>query len=87
MSTCHIWMDCKKKFKPINPSRYTISEMLIGLGPLFVLFLVPQYWLFQNRTLFVAFWIMMGFGAIIVRTGVCPKCGNINCALCPNKKS
>ncbi len=68
-----------------KPAKYTIKEILSALIPLLILIAFPQYWLFRDITLFIVFWILMLAAGIIVRTGVCPGCKNVNCGFCPNE--
>jgi hypothetical protein len=75
----------KKVFSIVAPTKYTVIEIIFSLAPLAVLILLPQYLLFKNLILFIAFWILMLIAGVIVRTGVCPGCRNLNCAFCPNK--
>lgn len=75
-----------KLFKPVKPSRYTIRQIIAVVIPLAIISLFPQYWLIKNITLFIAFWILMFTAIIIIRIGVCTRCGNSNCSFCPNNK-
>jgi hypothetical protein len=71
-------------FNAVAPAKYSFKEIIFTLLPLIILIIFPQYWLFQNKYLFIAFWIFMLVAVIIVRTGVCTGCKNTNCAFCPN---
>ena len=73
-----------KLFKPLGPSKYTMKDIFFSLFPLALLVILPQYWLFQSISLFIAFWILMLVAVVIVRTAVCKRCENINCTFCPN---
>lgn len=74
-------------FKPLAPSKYTLKEIFTALIPLMLLVIFPQYQLFLNISLFIAFWILMLIAVIIVRMEVCKKCENINCTFCPGKNN
>jgi hypothetical protein len=76
-----------KLFGSIESSAYTRREILLMLIPLCALVIFPQYWLFQNIPLLIAFWVLMVLAVLIVLTGVCRTCENNNCAMCPNKKN
>ncbi|MCX7711129.1 MAG: hypothetical protein N2484_14930 [Clostridia bacterium] len=73
-----------KLFKPSTPSKYSTGEILLALSPLAVFFAFPQYWLLRQINLFIAFWVLMLLAIIVVRTGVCKECKNINCKFCQN---
>lgn len=75
----------KKLFKPVNPAPYKTGEIIIALVPMAIFILFPQRWLFKTLYLFVMYWVLMLMAGAIIRFRVCPKCGNINCPLCPNK--
>ena len=74
----------KKLFKPLEPAQYKVKEVILALLPLVIYVVFPLYWLFQNRSLFIAFWILMLIAVMIVRTGVCTSCKNTHCKMCPN---
>jgi hypothetical protein len=76
----------KALFKLHPPARYSAREIILSLAPLAVLVLFPQYWLFRSIWPGVVFWALMAAAFLIVRIGVCPVCGNENCALCPKAK-
>lgn len=42
----------------------------------------PQVWLWQNKTLFVVFWIILLVGLAEILFLVCPRCQNENCPNC-----
>lgn len=71
----------KKLFGILQPSKYTNKEILLALTPLLIIVLLPQYWLFKNKFLLIAFLFLLLIAFIIVRTGVCKGCQNRYCAL------
>lgn len=58
---------------------YTGPDLAAIVGILVLLVAVPQYWLWQTKALFIAFWILI-FGAHAeVMTIVCRACENCRC--------
>ena len=47
----------------------------------------PQVWLWQNKTLFFVFWILLVVGLIEILFLVCPRCRNENCPNCNLKET
>jgi len=73
-----------KIFKSSVPSKYSLLEIIFTVVPLLIIFMYPQYGLYQNKTLFTVFWLLMIVAVVIVRSGVCPRCENLYCVLCSN---
>jgi hypothetical protein len=42
----------------------------------------PQFWLWQNRPLFIVFWMLTIFGLTEIILFVCKGCKNENCPVC-----
>ena len=61
---------------------YTWGDYVWTGVPLIVLLGFPQVWLWQNKTLFVVFWILLVVGLIEILFLVCPRCQNENCPNC-----
>lgn len=76
-----------KIFKTKEPASYTPIETVLATLPLLVLFLFPQYWLFQNLRLFIAFWVVSALTVLSIGLKVCPTCKNAFCFFCPNKST
>jgi hypothetical protein len=64
---------------------YTIGDYFWTGVSLIALLGFPQVWLWQHKTLFVVFWILLIVGLIEILFLVCPRCQNENCPNCnPN---
>lgn len=72
-------------FKQTKPMAYTLTEVIVALTPLTVLIIFPQFWLFQTPVLLLIFWLLLAGAGILVVKGVCPRCKNTSCAMCPGK--
>lgn len=64
-------------------SRLDIIAVMLGFS---VITLFPQYWLFQNKTLLVLFWILLFLAHLQIRLFVCGSCENLNCPVLPEKQ-
>lgn len=74
-----------KVFKNQTPIKYTRTDYLVtGLSLAFVI-LSPQYWLWQNKMLFITYWALTVFSLIKISTQVCSTCNNIKCVMCKQK--
>jgi hypothetical protein len=78
----------KALFTLQKPAPYSTAELILSLGPLGLLVLFPQYWLFAYSVWWgAAFWVPLAVAGVIVRVSVCPGCGNRRCALCPKRST
>lgn len=68
-------------FHPRPPGPYSFRELLIAFFPVVMIMAFPQYWLFQHKAVFFAFWGLMAVAVVIVRMGVCPVCENGHCIM------
>jgi len=61
---------------------YSTLDLLATGGSLILIFIFPQYWLWQNKTVQLIFWgvTIVALAEILLR--VCPDCRNQNCMLC-----
>jgi len=66
-------------FKRRTPGPYTKVELgVLGLALLLLLGL-PQGWLWQRPTLFVAYWLLTAIALVEIRVVVCRVCDNRYC--------
>ena len=65
-----------------NSGPYSTLDLLATGGSLILIFIFPQYWLWQNKTVQLIFWgvTIVALAEILLR--VCPDCRNQNCMLC-----
>lgn len=62
-------------------SKYQTKDYL-GLIPLLAFgIIMPQYWLWQDKMLFIAYWILNVSVLIGIITRLCVKCENENCKM------
>jgi len=75
-----------RKFVPEREkSKYQIKDYL-SLTPLIVVgIVIPQYWLWQNKALFVVFWALNITVLIGILTRLCTNCENKNCKMNRNQ--
>ena len=66
---------------------YKMKDYVFTAGILVLLVGFPQYWLYRDALLFIAFWALMAIAGIEVALFVCKACGNKYCAMCKNKKT
>ena len=68
------------------PSRkqgpYTVVDILSTAVSLAAIIIFPQFWLWQNKTLFLFFWALAIMATIEILLRVCPDCRNHNCVMC-----
>ncbi|MEL7656011.1 MAG: hypothetical protein AAGU75_08895 [Bacillota bacterium] len=76
-----------KLFKPLEPSKYELKEIISAILPMAIVIMLSQYWLIQNRNLFIVFWVLMLISIITIRVSVCTVCGNSNCTMCRNTQN
>ena len=69
--------------KQMKYSRLDIIGVMLGFS---VITLFPQYWLFQNKTMLVLFWILLFLAHLQIRLFVCGSCENLNCPVLPGKQ-
>ena len=62
---------------------YMLSDYFWTAVPLILLFAFPQYWLWQNKTLLIVFWLFLLAALMEVLLFVCRGCGNESCPICP----
>ena len=65
--------------------KYTLTEIILMIIPVVAVFVIPQFWLWQEKFYFATFWILSGIAGIEVLFFVCQKCSNEHCPM--NKKS
>jgi hypothetical protein len=63
-------------------SPYTVGDYFWTGISLIALLGFPQVWLWQNKTLFVVFWLLLIVGLVEIFFLVCPRCQNENCPNC-----
>ncbi len=69
------------------PAPYTKTELAaLGLA-LLLLMGLPQFWLWQYISSFVAFWLLNAVAMIQVRSVVCRACDNVYCPAKSGSKS
>ena len=61
---------------------YSPTDMLVTAGSLAVVFIFPQYWLWQNKAALFFFWAPTIIAATEILWCVCRSCRNHNCVLC-----
>ena len=66
---------------------YTFSDIFWTAIPLMALFIFPQFWMWQNKLLFILFWVLFLAGLLEILLLVCRGCGNTKCPLCPGVHS
>ena len=76
-----------KKFVPHRKnSKYQIKDYL-GLIPIIIIGVaLPQYWLWQNKVLFIIFWVLNITVLIGILTRLCVQCENEHCKMNRNPK-
>ncbi|UCF93066.1 MAG: hypothetical protein JSW39_02610 [Desulfobacterales bacterium] len=60
---------------------YTFADIVGTVVSLAALVLFPQYWLWQNKTLWLAFWLLIGIASIEILAFVCRGCKNARCPI------
>ena len=65
-----------------KPAPYSLIDYFGTAASLFVLFGLPQFWIWQNRSFFLLFWILLVSGLVEILLFVCRACSNTNC---PNR--
>jgi hypothetical protein len=73
-------------FKPVKPAPYKPHEKLAQYFNMFVYIIFPQYWLFQDKFLFIIFWVLMILSVVIQLIAICPGCKNAFCSYRVKKK-
>ncbi len=73
-------------FKSRSAGPYSKNENSIIALLLFLLILFPQFWLWLNHGLFLAFWALIITGSLQIRTVVCKSCANTFCPINSNMK-
>lgn len=68
-------------FKTRKTGPYTNTDNIIVSLSLLSLIVFPQLWLWENRGLFLIFWIILIIGIIQIRSVVCRSCENVYCPL------
>jgi len=79
------------KITQIFPERkegpYSQFEYTIVVIALLSLIMIPQYWLWNNRGLLIAFWILVILAGAEINRFVCPQCDNSQCIACKKQKA
>ena len=85
-SCAHIVLGRLCKFLPRRkPGKYTFWDNVGATIYLVGLHALPQYWLWQNKVLFVLFWILSIAVFLILHFAACPTCENEYCPLRSSK--
>jgi hypothetical protein len=50
-----------------------------------IVFGLPQFWLWQNRSFFLLFWVLLAGGLVEILFFVCRACSNTSCPNCYKK--
>ena len=73
------------KLTSLLPARkqgpYSFVDYLGTALPLIALFGFPQFWLWQRKSAFIAYWILILLGLIEILLLVCRHCENENCPM------
>ena len=76
----HIWVGKLTKFLPQRkPGRYTVGDWVGQVIYLLGLHLLPQYWLWQDKALFVLFWVLALATFLVGPLHACKGCPNKHC--------
>jgi hypothetical protein len=67
-----------------KPGPYSLEDICGTGGALAFIVFFPQYWLWQNRAVFVFFWGLIIIAVAQIRWRVCPGCRNQNCVMGKN---
>lgn len=70
------WIKKLYKFRPSPPNFWDKLAIIVGMG---IIFLIPQYWLFKNKILFIIFWIVAIILLLRISVYLCKHCRNFNC--------
>jgi hypothetical protein len=70
------WLPARKR------GPYTFGDYLGTALALVGLLGFPQIWLWQNKALFVIFWVLLTASLLEILFLVCPECKNDNCPNC-----
>ncbi len=65
-----------------NQGPYTFGDYFWTGISLIALLGFPQIWLWQSKSAFIAFWILLVVGLAEILLLVCPRCKNENCPNC-----
>ena len=80
----HVFPGKLTRFLPVRKDGpYTSGDIPATSISLLVLFLFPQYWLWQNTELFVLFWVLTLGAVVEIRLFVCKECRNGICMMSP----
>lgn len=76
-------------FTRLMPQRkqgpYSFGDIAWTVLFLAVMVLFPQYWLLQNLTAMILFWLLAIVALVEILLFVCRKCKNTGCLICPHK--
>ena len=76
----HIWVGKLTRFlSQRKPGKYTPGDWVGQVVYLTGLHLLPQYWLWQDKTLFVLFWVLALATFLIGPLYACKGCPNKHC--------
>ncbi len=64
-----------------KPGKYTSWDRVGATIYLLGLHALPQYWLWQNKILFVLFWVLSISVFVVLHFAACPTCKNTHCPL------
>jgi hypothetical protein len=69
-----------------NPDNYILFDVIVGLLPMLIAIVFPQYWIVKNITFVLCYWIPMVIGGLEAFIFLCPKCLNSKCKMCRDTK-
>jgi len=76
----HIWVGKLTRFLPQRePGKYTVGDWMGQVVYLMGLHLLPQYWLWQDKALFVLFWGLALATFLVGPLYACKGCPNKHC--------
>jgi hypothetical protein len=68
-----------------QPGPYTKTEIAALILALLPIIALPQFWLWQSKSLFIIYWLLIAIALIQVRTVICRSCDNTHCPLNNNQ--
>ncbi len=81
-SCAHIVLGQLTRWLPDRkPGKYTFWDKVGTIVYLVGLHALPQYWLWQNKVLFILFWVLSITVFLVLHFAACPTCKNEYCPL------
>lgn len=87
-SKCICRLDCcdyilpgklTKLLPPRKQNNYTVMDIIGVVAPLTALLVFPQFWLWENKTNLIVFWLLFLIALAEIMLFVCRKCKNEKC--------